>query len=169
MRRRQRERWKNNNRSISKKGTFNMQHTFLYISLPLLCTTTTWNFQKLPSYTFYGGNVVHVLVHFFFTAAHFFFFFISHFLMAASICNFLTAATKCFCCSSNKKCLLCFSSLSFSCSIFQISGYDNNSKLNTLDNTDTETIISAFRFRLYWLFSCLCFTRSQRICDFPPK
>ena len=33
-------------------------------------------------------------------------------------------------------------SLSFSCSIFQICGYDN---------TDTETI-SAFRFRLYWLF-----------------
>ena len=27
------------------------------ISLPLFCTTTTWNFQKLPSYTFYGGNV----------------------------------------------------------------------------------------------------------------
>ena len=30
--------------------------------------------------------------------------------------------------------------------------------VNTLDNTDTETI-SAFRFRLYWLFNCLCFTR----------
>ena len=28
------------------------------------------------------------------------------------------------------------------------------SKLNTLDNTDTETIF-AFRFRLYWLFSAL--------------
>ena len=40
-------------------------------------------------------------------------------------------------------------SLSFSCSIFQICGHDNLSKLNTLDNTDTETI-SAFRFRLYW-------------------
>ena len=39
-------------------------------------------------------------------------------------------------------------SLSFSCSIFQICGHDNLSKLNTLDNTDTETI-SAFRFRLY--------------------
>ena len=42
-----------------------MQRTFLYISLPLFCTTTTWNFQKLPGYTFYEGNVVHVLVHFF--------------------------------------------------------------------------------------------------------
>ena len=39
-------------------------------------------------------------------------------------------------------------SLSFSCSIFQICGHDNLSKLNTLDNMDTETI-SAFRFRLY--------------------
>ena len=38
-----------------------MQHTFLYISLPSFCTTTTQNFQKL----FYGGNVVRVLVHFF--------------------------------------------------------------------------------------------------------
>ena len=44
-------------------------------------------------------------------------------------------------------------SLCFSCSIFQICGHDNLSKLNTLDNTDTETI-SAFRFRLYLLFSC---------------
>ena len=53
-------------------------------------------------------------------------------------------------------------------SIFQICGHDNWSKLNTLDNTDTETI-SAFRFRLYWLFSCLCFTRRRWLCDFPPK
>ena len=37
--------------------------------------------------------------------------------------------------------------LSLSCSIFQICGHDNLSKLNTLDNKDTETI-SAFRFRL---------------------
>ena len=40
-------------------------------------------------------------------------------------------------------------SLSFSCSIFQICGHDNLSKLNTLDNTDTETI-SVFCFFLYW-------------------
>ena len=47
--------------------------------------------------------------------------------------------------------------LSFSCSTFQIFWHNNWSKLNTLDNTDTETI-SAFRFRLYRLFSCLYFT-----------
>ena len=53
-------------------------------------------------------------------------------------------------------------------SVFQICGHDNKSKLNTLDNTDTETI-SAFRFRLYWLFSCLCFTRRGWLCDFRQK
>ena len=47
---------------ISKKATLHLKHTFLYISLPLFCTTKTWNFQKL----FYGENVVRVLVHFFF-------------------------------------------------------------------------------------------------------
>ena len=53
-------------------------------------------------------------------------------LVAASISHFLTAATKFSCCSSNKKWLLCFSlsptfslSLSFSFSIFQIRGHDN--------------------------------------------
>ena len=35
---------------------------------------------------------------------------------------------------------------------FQICGHDNKSKLNTLDNANTETI-SAFRYRLYRLFS----------------
>ena len=65
---------------ISKKTTLHVQ----YISLPLFCTTTTWNFQKLPSYTFYGGNVVPVVVHFF-SHAHF------H-LVAAWISHFLTAA-----------------------------------------------------------------------------
>ena len=100
------EQWKTTIGLISKKATLHVQHTFLYISLPLFCTTTTWNFQKLLSYTFYGGNVVRVLVHFFFTAAHF------HLaLVAASISHFVTAATKFSCCSSNKKCLLCFLSL----------------------------------------------------------
>ena len=58
--------------------------------------------------------------------------------------------------------------LSFSCSIFQICGHDNSSKLNTLDNTDSKTI-SAFRFLLYWLFRCVCFTRRGWQCHFPPK
>ena len=137
--------WKTTLVLISKKATLHVQHTFLYISLPLFCTTTTWNFQKLLSYTFYGGNVVRVLVHFFFTAAHF------HLaLVAASISHFVTAATKFSCCSSNKKMSPLFFisrsrslspfnfslsfaglpatfsfSLSFSCSIFQIWRHDN--------------------------------------------
>ena len=121
-----------------------------------------------------------------FTAAHF------HLaLEAASISHFVTAATKFSCCPSDKKMSPLFISrslslspffswsfaglpptfsfsLSFSCSILQICGHDNLSKLNTLDNTDTETIFS-FRFRLYWLFCCLCFTRRRTLCDFPPK
>ena len=140
------ERWKTTIGLISKKATLHVQHTFfLCISLPLFCTTTTWNFQKLlNSHTFYGGNVVGVLVHFFFTAAHF------HLaLVAASISHFVTAATKFSCCSSNKKMSPLFFisrskslspffslsfaglpptfsfSLSFSCSIFQICGHDN--------------------------------------------
>ena len=55
-----------------KKNFVRATHLFLYISFPLFCTTTTWNFQKLPIYTFCGGNFLLVLVHsFFFTAAHF--------------------------------------------------------------------------------------------------
>ena len=48
------ELWKTTIGLISKKGTLHVQHTFLYISLPLFCTTAMWNFQKLLSYTFYG-------------------------------------------------------------------------------------------------------------------
>ena len=83
---------------ISKKATLHVHWQsltlFLYISLPLCCTTTTWNFQKLPGYTFCGGNVVRVLATFFFTAAPWW---------PDSISHFLTAATKISCCSSNKK------------------------------------------------------------------
>ena len=56
---------KNNNRSNWQKQLCTCSTLFLYISLPLFCTTTTRNLQKLLSYTFYGGNVVRVPVHFF--------------------------------------------------------------------------------------------------------
>ena len=59
------ERWKTTIGLLSKKATLHVQHTFLYISLLLFWTTTTWNFHKLLSYTLYGGNVVRVLAHFF--------------------------------------------------------------------------------------------------------
>ena len=47
------EQWKTTTGLITKKATLHLQHTFLYISLPLFCTTATWNFQKLLSYTFF--------------------------------------------------------------------------------------------------------------------
>ena len=52
---------------ISKNTSLHVQHLFLYISLPLFCNV------KLPSYAFYGGNVVRVFFSFlfFFAAAHF--------------------------------------------------------------------------------------------------
>ena len=100
------ERWKTTIGLISKKKKKQLctcSSPFLYISLPLFCTTTTWNFQKLLSCTFYGGNVVRVLVHFFFIATHY------HLaLVAATFSYFVTAATKLSCCSSNKKYLLRF-------------------------------------------------------------
>ena len=99
------ERWKTTIGLITQKATLHVQHIFLYISLQLFCTNTTWNLLKLLSQTFYWGNVVRFLVHFFLTAAHF------HLgLVTAGISHFLTAAfvgTK----ISTKKCLLCFSSL----------------------------------------------------------
>ena len=58
--------------------------------------------SKLPSYTFYGGNVVLVLVNFVFSLP------LTFTLVAVSISHFLTAVTNFSCCSSNKKYLLCF-------------------------------------------------------------
>ena len=142
---------------------------FFYISLPLFCMTTTRNFQKLLSYTFYG-DVLRVPVHFFsqpliFTLQ----WWPLAFLILSPLQNFhvVLPTKKCllrFFISRSKSLSPFFSlsfaglpptfsfSLSFSCSIFQICGHDNLSKLNTLDNTDTETIF-AFRFRLYRRFS----------------
>ena len=64
-----------------------MQYTFLYISLSLFSTPTASNFQKLLSYTFNGGNVVRVLVHFFSPPLIFTLYLIvgrSHFVTAAT-------------------------------------------------------------------------------------
>ena len=177
------ERWKTTIGLISKKATLHVQHTFFVHFFAVVLHDCN---VKLPE-TFLWRKCHTSSRSLFFTAAHFLLA-----LVAASISHFVIAAIKFSCRSSNKKmCLLCFLSLaldlcspfsrwvslacrffsfslSFSCSIFQICGHDNLSKLNTLDNTDTETI-SAFRFRLYWLFSCLCFTRRGWLCDFPSK
>ena len=121
----------------------------MYTSLPLFCTATTWNFQKLTDYTFCVGNVVRVLVHFFLLP-------LSFTLVGATISYFPTAATKFSCCFSNKKMsplffisrwallvcrllsvVLCLSLLCFP------NLWTWQSNLYTLDNTaDTETISS---------------------------
>ena len=130
---------------ISKKATLHAQHTFfLYIYLPLFCTTTTWNFRKLLSYRFYGGKVVLVLVHFFSLPLIFTLHLwpLAFLILSALLQNFFVVL-------STKKCLLCFFfstldlcrpfflvelrspaayfsfSLYFSVSIFQICGHDN--------------------------------------------
>ena len=73
---------------ISRKATLHVQHTFFSLFLcRCFARRTTWNFQKLPGYTFFGGNVVRVLVHFFSLPLIFT-------LVAAAISQFLTAATK---------------------------------------------------------------------------
>ena len=169
------------------KTTLHPQHTFFYTFLcrcfALQQRETSRNFLV----TRFMQEMSNVFPFTFFTAAY-----LHLALVNASISHF-TAATKFSCCSSNKKMSplffispfkflsLFFSSsfaglpptfsfsLSFSCTIFQICGHDNLCiKLNALDNTDTETI-SAFRFRLYWLFCCLCSTRHRWLCDFPSK
>ena len=57
---------KKNTRSDEQKNKLCTCSTlFLYISLPLFYTTTTWNFQKLLSYSFFGENALCVLDHFF--------------------------------------------------------------------------------------------------------
>ena len=54
---------------ISKKPILHLQHPFLYISLPLLCTTSVWNFlvplfmKEMPC--------VFMMFPFFLTADHF--------------------------------------------------------------------------------------------------
>ena len=158
---------KNNNRSNQQKSNFvRVGHFFVYFFAFVLHDYNV----KLPE-----PSQLHVVWGKCHTCSRSLFFHCRYFhfaLVAASISHFVTAATKFSCCSSNKNMsplfyisrsspLSPFSSLSFaglpptfsfslsfSCSIFQICGHDNQSKLNTLANTDTETI-SAFRFRLH--------------------
>ena len=156
--------WKTTIVLISKKATLHVQHTFFVHCLALFCTTTTWNFHK----RFYGRNVVRVLVHFFSLPLTFSLHWwpLAFFILSPPLTNFHVLPTKKIpplffvsrSWSLSPFLSLSFAglpptfsfSLSFSCSIFQICGHENKSKLNPLDNSDTETI-SAFRFRLYWL------------------
>ena len=88
------------------------------------------------SYTFYGGNVVRVLVHFFFTAAHFHLALVtaSILILSPPLQNFyVVLPTKSRSRSLSPFFSLSFAglpptfsfSLSYSCFIFQIGGHDN--------------------------------------------
>ena len=59
--------------------------------------------RNSAGFTFFGGNVVRLLVHRFFTTAHFHFF-----IVASSISHFPTATAKFSCRFFNKVWLLCF-------------------------------------------------------------
>ena len=58
---RPRQRWKTTIGLISIKQLCDYSKFFEHF-FAVFCMATSWNFQKLPSYTFYGGNVVRVLV-----------------------------------------------------------------------------------------------------------
>ena len=100
------ERWKTTVGIISKNISFARTAHFFVHSLPLFCTTTTWSFQKLLSYTFYGGNVVRVLVHFFSLPLIFTLHWwpLAFLILSPPLQNFHVVLPT-------KKCLLCFLSL----------------------------------------------------------
>ena len=131
------ERWKTTIGLIRKKQLFTCSPLFLYISLPLLCTTTTWNFQKHLSYTFF--SLLFFSLSLIFTLH---WWPLAFLILSPPLQNFHVVL-------STKKCLLCFFisrskslspffslsfaglpptfffSLCFSCSIFQICGHAN--------------------------------------------
>ena len=99
----------NNENGIKKSKGSNQQKknnfacvAHFFIPLPLFCTTTTSNFQKLPSlYTFYRGNVVCIPIRFFSLPLILTF-------VAASTCHFLTASKNCLCFPSGEIRHVCF-------------------------------------------------------------
>ena len=125
---------------INKKATLQAQHTFFvhFFAVVLHDYNGKWKFQNIPSYTFYGGNVVHVvlLCFLFFVCLLFFSPPLIFTLVAASISDFLIATF--FISRPSSPFFFLFSpfsiaglpptfsfSLSFSFSIFQICGHDN--------------------------------------------
>ena len=166
----------------------------MYISLPLFCTTITWNFQKILTYSLVTRFMRKCRTCFrslFFTAAHF------HLaLVAGSISHFFRRYKLFMLFFQQKSVSFHFLSLaldpchpfsrwaSLACrplSLFlrlslalyfkfvDMTIYRLNlSKLNTLANTDTETIF-AFLFRLYWLILLYLFFKTLVAMRFPAK
>ena len=93
-----------NSRHYNSLQNTHTAHNFKYISLALFFTTATWNFQKLPIYTFYGGNVVCLLLAFFHSCSFSRWWPLAFFIFSPSL-----AAIKMF--FFNEIGLLCFLSL----------------------------------------------------------
>ena len=156
------ERWKTKIGLIRKKATLHVQACstlFLYISLMLFCTTTTWNVQKRLSYTFYGANVARFLVHFFPRPLIFTLHWwpLAFLILLPPLHNFhVVLPTKnvsiVFLCLALDLCRPFSRWASLACQLIDVT-----ISLTLILNTEK---ISAFRFRLHWLLSCLCCTRS---------
>ena len=98
--------------AISHKTNLHVQHTFLYTSLPLFCTTKTLNFLVTHYFYVLTKNFVACV------PVRFLFFHTAHFhLDGAGISYFLTVVMKFSCFSSKEIRLLCFQSLALALSI----------------------------------------------------
>ena len=91
---------------ISKKVTLHVQHTFSVHFFAVVLHDYNVNIQKLLSYTFYGGNVVRVPVHFFSLPLIFTLHWwpLAFLILSPPLQNFHVVLPT-------KKCLLCFLSL----------------------------------------------------------
>ena len=99
------ERWKTTIGLISKKATLHVQHTFFVHFFAVVLHDYNVKLPELLSYTFYGGNVVRVLVHFFSLPLIFTLHWwpLAFLILSPPLQNFHVVLPK--------KCLLCFLSL----------------------------------------------------------
>ena len=165
---------KNSNRSNLQGNNLHVQHTFLYIFLPLFCTTTMWNFQKLPGFPLHGGNVVRVLVCFSRRSFH---------PGGSKRFWFSHRRYKISCCSSNKECFLCFFSLALALSLVELgrsvallsvflrlslSLYSKFVGMTINLSLILQTTRTQKHFP-FWLFSCVCLIRRRWAIRFLAK
>ena len=124
------ERWKTTIGLISKKATLHVQHTFFLHFFANVCTTATWNFQKLLSYTFFSFPFFSLPLIF---TLHWWP--LAFLILSPPLQNFhvVFPTKKCLALNLSRPfsrwaslaCHLLSLFLCFSCSIFQICGHDN--------------------------------------------
>ena len=157
-----------------KKATLHVQHTFFVLTFLCRCfwqlrVETSRNFLQC-SYTFYGGNVVRVLVHFFSMPLIFtlHWWLLAFLVFSPPLQKFHVVLPTTL---ALEHCRPFSRWASLACrlhSLFPCLSLALHSKF--LDMTiNLSLILYTCRFRLYLLFSCLCITRRGWLCDFPPK